>query len=71
MCCLLIQKRPGQQVLQRHISYNPPVRFANLRTSARPFAAKLRPSGRFPFSFIRPPGLESLNLSDGLPLELF
>ncbi len=49
MCCLLIQNRPTRKVLQRHISYNPPVRFANLRTSARPFAAKLRPSGRFPF----------------------
>ncbi len=58
-------------VLQCHIGYNRPVCFANLHTSARPFAAKLRPSGRFPFLLIRPPGLESLNLSDGLPLELF
>jgi hypothetical protein len=58
-------------VLRRDISYNPAVCFANLHTFARPFAAKLRPSGRFPFLLIRPPGLESLNLSDGLPLELF
>lgn len=71
MCCLLIQNWPARAVLQRHISYNPSVRFANLRTSARPFAAELRPSGASLFSFIRPPGLESLNLSDGLPLELF
>ena len=54
-----------------HISYNPAVRFANLRTLAGPFAAWLRPARALPFLLIRTPGLESLNLSDGLPLELF
>lgn len=56
---------------QRGIGYNRRACFANPHASARHFAAKLRPLGRFPFLLIRPPGLESLNLSDGLPLELF
>lgn len=56
---------------RRRIGYNGFACLANLHASARHFAAKLRPQGRFPFLLIRPPGLESLNLSDGLPLELF
>ena len=54
-----------------HIGYNPAVRFANLRTFAGPFAAWLRPCKGASLLLIRTPGLESLNLSDGLPLELF